>query len=59
MQLVRCLKVCFLQNLSEDTDEMFDDLFEKYGKVVFRRNDQKPPSAEAEDDAESLSCKAI
>ncbi|KAJ8620641.1 hypothetical protein MRB53_029170 [Persea americana] len=42
-------------NLSEDTDEMFDDLFEKYGKVVFRRNDQKPPSAEAEDDAESLS----
>ncbi|KAK9275975.1 hypothetical protein L1049_023251 [Liquidambar formosana] len=42
-------------NTSEDTDDMFDDLFEKYGKVVFRRNDQKPPSAEADDDAESLS----
>ncbi|KAJ9139626.1 hypothetical protein P3X46_030344 [Hevea brasiliensis] len=39
----------------EDTDEMFDDLFNKYGKVVFRRNDQKPPSAEVDDDAESLS----
>lgn len=44
-----------MQNVSEDTDEMFDDLFEKYGEVVFRRNDQKPPSAEVDDDAESLS----
>ncbi|XP_077220775.1 protein Iojap, chloroplastic-like [Tasmannia lanceolata] len=43
------------KNVNEDTDEMFDDLFDKYGKVVFRRNDQKPPSAEADDDAESLS----
>ncbi|KAI8006200.1 hypothetical protein LOK49_LG07G03630 [Camellia lanceoleosa] len=42
-------------NVSEDTDDMFDDLFKKYGKVVFKRNDQKPPSAEVEDDAESLS----
>ncbi|KAA8523457.1 hypothetical protein F0562_009880 [Nyssa sinensis] len=42
-------------NVSEDTDDMFDDLFEKYGKVVFKRNDQKPPSAEVDDDAESLS----
>ncbi|KAK6934815.1 hypothetical protein RJ641_034970 [Dillenia turbinata] len=41
-------------NMSEDTDDMYDDLFEKYGKVVFRRNDQKPPSAEVDDDAESL-----
>ncbi|KAJ0102189.1 hypothetical protein Patl1_05126 [Pistacia atlantica] len=44
-----------LSNLSEDTDEMFDDLFKKYGEVVFRRNDQKLPSAEVDDDAESLS----
>lgn len=42
-------------NVSEDTDDMFDDLFKKYGKVVFRRNDQKSSSAEADDDAESLS----
>ncbi|KAL2475905.1 Protein Iojap [Abeliophyllum distichum] len=41
-------------NVSEDTDDMFDDLFKKYGKVVFRRNDQKSPSAEVDDDAESL-----
>ncbi|KAL6514011.1 hypothetical protein OROHE_019467 [Orobanche hederae] len=43
-------------NASEDTDDMFDDdLFNKYGKVVFRRNDQKSTSAEVADDAESLS----
>jgi hypothetical protein len=47
-----------LQNV-EDTDEMFDDLFNKYGKVVFRSNDNKPPTAEVDDDAESLSCKFI
>lgn len=52
------LEWCLLQNV-EDTDEMFDDLFNKHGKVVFRRNDQKPPSAEVDDDAESLSCKLI
>ncbi|WCJ37016.1 Protein Iojap chloroplastic [Euphorbia peplus] len=39
----------------EDTDELFDDLFDKYGKVVYTRNDQKSPSAEVDDDAESLS----
>lgn len=42
-------------NISEDTDDMFDDLFNKYGKVVFRGKDQKLPSAEIDDDAESLS----
>lgn len=42
-------------NTSEDTDDMFDDLFDKYGKVVFKRKDQKPRSAEIDDDAESLS----
>lgn len=42
-------------NVSEDTDDMFDDLFDKYGKVVFERNDQKPRSDEIDDDAESLS----
>ncbi|XP_073098927.1 protein Iojap, chloroplastic [Elaeis guineensis] len=38
-----------------DTDEMFDDLLKKYGKVVYRGGDRKRPSAEADDDAESLS----
>ena len=38
---------------------MFDDLFNKYGKVVFTSNDKKPPTAEVDDDAESLSCKFI
>ena len=42
--------------MSEDTDDMYDDLFEKYGKVVFKRNDQKSVIAEVDDDAESLSC---
>ncbi|KAJ4726639.1 protein Iojap, chloroplastic [Melia azedarach] len=44
-----------LSNVNEDTDEMFDKLFKKYGKVVFKRNDHKPPTAEIDDDAESLS----
>lgn len=38
---------------------MFDNLLKKYGKVVYRRNDQKSPTAEIDDDAESLSCKVI
>ncbi|XP_042008068.1 protein Iojap, chloroplastic-like [Salvia splendens] len=42
-------------NVSEDTDDMYDDLFDKYGKVVFKRNDQKSVIAEVDDDAESLS----
>ncbi|KAJ0987155.1 hypothetical protein J5N97_005511 [Dioscorea zingiberensis] len=42
-------------NPSEDTDEMFDELFNKYGKVVYSSGDRKPTSAEADDDAESLS----
>ncbi|GFQ04900.1 protein iojap chloroplastic [Phtheirospermum japonicum] len=42
-------------NVSEDTDDMFDDLFEKYGKVVFKRNEQKSATIkEVDDDAESL-----
>lgn len=44
------------QNVSEDTDDMYDDLFKKYGKVVLTRSDKKPPSAEVDDDAESLAC---
>ncbi|KAJ8755579.1 hypothetical protein K2173_022158 [Erythroxylum novogranatense] len=44
----------FLSNV-ENTDDIFDDLFNKYGKVVFRRSDGKPPSAEVDDDSESLS----
>lgn len=41
-------------NVNEDTDDMFDDLFEKHGKVIFRRKDQKSSAAEMDDDAESL-----
>ncbi|KAL3643151.1 hypothetical protein CASFOL_013966 [Castilleja foliolosa] len=44
-----------LMNVSEDTDDMFDDLFNKYGKVVFKRNEQKSDTIkEVDDDAESL-----
>ncbi|KAM7499096.1 hypothetical protein LguiA_023510 [Lonicera macranthoides] len=42
-------------NVSEDTDDMYDDLIKKYGKVVYKSNDQKSPVAEVDDDAESLS----
>lgn len=42
-------------NVSEDTDDMFDDLLRTHGKVVYKRNDQKPASEEIDDDAESLS----
>ncbi|KAK7243914.1 hypothetical protein RIF29_38727 [Crotalaria pallida] len=45
----------FLSDVNEDTDEMYDELFNKYGKVVFSRKDRKPSSAEVDDDAESLS----
>ncbi|KAK9937539.1 hypothetical protein M0R45_014320 [Rubus argutus] len=45
----------FIPNVSADTDDMFDDLFDRYGKVVYSREDNKPPSAEVDDDAESLS----
>ncbi|XP_008796472.1 protein Iojap, chloroplastic [Phoenix dactylifera] len=38
-----------------DTDEMFDDLLKKYGKVVYGSGDRQPPSAESDDDAVSLS----
>lgn len=40
----------------EDTDQMYDKLFDRYGKVMYRRNDKKSTSAEVDDDAESLSC---
>lgn len=48
-----------LQNVSEDADDMFDDILKKHGKVVFRRNDQKSSGAEFDDDAESLSRKLV
>lgn len=48
-----------LQNVSEDTDDMFDDLLDRYGKVVYQSNDRMSPSTELDDDAESLSCKFI
>ncbi|KAJ0263925.1 Protein Iojap [Hirschfeldia incana] len=41
-------------DVSEDSDEMFDDLFNKYGKVVYKSDDLKSPAAEVDDDAESL-----
>ncbi|XP_057522329.1 protein Iojap, chloroplastic [Amaranthus tricolor] len=44
----------FSSNVNEDTDDMFDDLFKKHGKVVFKRSDQKSSGAEMDDDAESL-----
>jgi len=46
-----------LQDVNEDTDDMYEDLINNYGKVVFSRKDKKPASAEIDDDAESLSCK--
>lgn len=48
-----------MQDAGKDTDDMYDDLFKKHGKVVFSRKDQKPVSAEVDDDAESLSCKRM
>ena len=54
--------LCILeQNFGEEevTDEMFDSLFEKYGKVVFQSNDKKSRSDEIDDDSESLSCKSF
>ncbi|PWA45128.1 lojap-related protein [Artemisia annua] len=41
-------------DMSQDTDDMYDDLFKKYGKVVYRSKDQKPPTADVDDDAECL-----
>ncbi|KAI4365489.1 hypothetical protein MLD38_021469 [Melastoma candidum] len=41
-------------NMNADTDEMFDELFNKYGKVVFSRKDKRPPTTEIDDDSESL-----
>ncbi|KAL4588980.1 hypothetical protein LXL04_001881 [Taraxacum kok-saghyz] len=41
-------------NTSQDTDDMYDDLFKKYGKVVYKKNDQKSPIADVDDDAECL-----
>jgi hypothetical protein len=38
---------------------MYDELLNNYGEVVYKRKDQKPASAELDDDAESLSCKPI
>ncbi|XP_021819211.1 protein Iojap, chloroplastic [Prunus avium] len=45
----------FASNVSEDTDDMFDDLFDRYGKVLYQSNDRTSPSTELDDDAESLS----
>ncbi|PKA60389.1 Protein Iojap, chloroplastic [Apostasia shenzhenica] len=38
-----------------DTDEVFDDLLKKYGKVIYKSGDKKSPGEDADDDAESLS----
>ncbi|QCD98780.1 protein Iojap, chloroplastic-like [Vigna unguiculata] len=45
----------FFSDVNEDTDDMYEDLINNYGKVVFSRKDKKPASAEIDDDAESLS----
>jgi ribosome silencing factor RsfS/YbeB/iojap len=45
-----------LQNeFEEDTDEMYDDLLQNYGTVVYKSDDKKSPVAEVDDDAECLS----
>ncbi|GMI64501.1 hypothetical protein HRI_000119400 [Hibiscus trionum] len=36
-----------LQNVNEDTGDMFADLMKHYGEVVFRKDDRKPPSQAA------------
>ncbi|XP_045800634.1 protein Iojap, chloroplastic [Trifolium pratense] len=45
----------FFSDVGEDTDDMYDELLSNYGEVVYKRKDQKPASAELDDDAESLS----
>jgi len=52
-------KLYKFQDLGDDTDDMYDELLNNYGQVVYKRNDQKPASAEIDDDSESLSCKLI
>lgn len=52
-------KLYDFQDVGEDTDDMYDELLSNYGQVVYKRNDQKPASAEIDDDSESLSCKLI
>lgn len=47
------------QDVSEDTDDMYDELLNNYGKVVYKKKDQKPASEEIDDDSESLSCKLM
>lgn len=47
------------QDVGEDTDDMYDELLNNYGKVVYKKKDQKPASEEIDDDSESLSCKPI
>eukprot|EP01018_Ginkgo_biloba_P009800 Gb_07722 [translate_table: standard] len=42
-------------NMNEDLDEELDKLLDEYGEVVFTNPNQKPPRAEANDDAECLS----
>ncbi|WOL17166.1 protein Iojap, chloroplastic [Canna indica] len=55
LHTVRCQRRPDHEVSGGDTDDMFDDLFKKYGKVVYKSSDQKRPTAEADDDAESLS----
>ncbi|CAN0891907.1 Protein Iojap, chloroplastic [Linum grandiflorum] len=45
----------FLTNAEDTDEEALDELFNKYGKVVFTRNDQQPLIPEVDDDAETLS----
>ncbi|XP_058752021.1 protein Iojap, chloroplastic [Vicia villosa] len=42
-------------DVGEDTDDMYDELLNKYGKVVYKKKDQKPANEEIDDDSESLS----
>lgn len=55
--MIDCMRVLSQEVGAGDADDVFDDLFKKYGKVVYKSGDQKRPTAEADDDSESLSCK--
>ncbi|RRT74102.1 hypothetical protein B296_00022154 [Ensete ventricosum] len=53
--MIDCMRVLLQEVGAGDADDVFDDLFKKYGKVVYKSGDQKRPTAEADDDSESLS----
>ncbi|PKU74421.1 protein Iojap, chloroplastic [Dendrobium catenatum] len=55
LQVLLCQRQTNHRTNGDEDDDVFDDLLNKYGKVVYKRGDQMSPSGEADDDAESLS----